>query len=91
MDHTPLPWYEEPLTVQGAHRILADVGPIQVCPCTVHGKADVDLILRSVNSHHRLIAALDLLYAECCQAGWDDDKPQIMARAFNALRAAGVR
>jgi hypothetical protein len=55
---TPLPWRFDPDTPGPPYRILAEQGPITVCPAIAHGFLDAAFIVRAVNSHTALVDAL---------------------------------
>lgn len=64
--HTPLPWRHEVFAGR-AIRVLANQGPLEVSPATVHGIADARFIVRACNAHADLVEALTKICSEFAQ------------------------
>lgn len=95
VQNTPTPW-----TLQapylGSYRITAMQGPIKVSPCVASSLDDADLIVRAVNAHADLVAALKLANAAMNHMGdalndidaVTDEDVERHGPAFSAVRAA---
>jgi acetone carboxylase gamma subunit len=91
MTHTPLPWEAEDVDIFAAD---CDFHTVATCECN-HTCRDEDeqaanaaLIVRAVNSHHALVAALQSLAAD---AKWQNAPDDLLKAARAALAAAVVQ
>ncbi len=90
---TPRPWRLSPDLRIGSIQIIAEQGPVTVCPASVHGgPADADLIVRAVNAHDDLIwAAKDAalcIAAILGKAGQDRASSPTLTHLMRAIKQA---
>lgn len=78
-EHTPTPWRSGG-RVGYDLRILANQGPIQVCPAIAHGEADARFIVLACNAHDDLIAAIEEIRRRC-----DDPQGPGRSSLLNAI------
>lgn len=85
MAHTPTPWREEQTAIIGGDNdMVCDTGYFLV----PKNKANIGLIVRAVNCHDELVAALETMIARLdCRKKWEDPDRE----AYHAARSALAR
>jgi len=81
-DHTPVPWSVGGKDHHGRRMIIAQQGPITVCPAAAHGIGEARFIIRAVNSYGAMLAALKKVID--CQT----HIPDVIAAATAAIALA---
>ncbi len=88
MEHTPIPWAvrDNKLEISSAHDPNGSTA-------TCHLRVNAAFIVRAVNNHEKLLAALEGLdteYTRLCVATMDyaSNRPEIVQQARDAIEAA---